>query len=493
MKKFIILGLVFFLTSNIVFGQDSSDPYKGMRYDQAFNQTDLYEKYKNLIYYMNCQDNIFEYSAESVSVNLTLEEYQKELKNFETECLDRLNKARLVPIMKPAVASVLTSTLKAGAMVAAFMYMKKSKDPMISMVGSVYSNIFQYIGLIGISHEIVNVAHNLFSKPNNSIGYLEEYFVKNKCYIPNVLWPKITNAFILARENGYSTDFLQFILNFTVNKPKDVISCKKVNSINEVKKELRERIKLFFQSYEKFNNLESLSYIQINVEKFIDELIEYRTSGVLGQGPRYIYLHGVGGIGKTHFVQTLASWIEELLPNSVIFEELVINSAIELEGNDRIPGALLKVLRNQLMQSKRGSIIMFDEASWFNDPTMISSVKRVFNGDRSKLSSAFFGVNIDGSMVSFSMPPMLIFVAANDKINDEALASRFDLVFYPNPTKKALYDYALDIIDKSNILKNYEINNDPEKVEKWINNLSKDHCNFRYVASNIEGLLLQNI
>jgi hypothetical protein len=469
----------------------ANDPYQGMRYNDAFNQAAIYDKYKDLLFQMGCAHNVLEQSTDVLVADLSEEEYAKKLQAFEKECLSLLNKARFVPLFKPAVASLLSTTLKVGVFAAAFMYMKKNDNQIISMVGNVYGSLFQVMGMISISQELVQVAHNFISLPDNSLGYLEEYFAKNKCYIPQVLWPKIIEGFVLAREHQCPTTFLNFILNFTVYKPKDSGIVKRSDLIFDIKNKLRERIKDFFKGYQDFDK-ESLSFIQINVEKFVDELINGHTSQ-FSHGPRYIYLHGVGGIGKTHFVQTLAAWLEELIPDSVLFEDLVINSAIELEGNEQMPGALLKVLRNQLMRNKRGSIIMFDEASWLNDANMISSVKRVFNGDRSKLSSAFFGTNIDGSMISFSIPPMLIFVAGNDTIHDAALASRFDLVSYPIPTKESLFNYALSIIHESKIMKNYSVIIDNDKIYEWIQGLKDSDCNFRYIASRIEGFLLRNI
>jgi len=487
-----IIAVSFFLLCNIEsYICPVDDPYQGIRYNDAFNQKDIYSKYKDLLLQTGCGHNLFEEDHQAVVVTLSEEEYSKKLQEFENECLSLLNKARSVVLFKPAVAEIVSTGLKTGVFLSAFMYMKKNDNEFLSMMGTIYSSLFQALGAISVSKDLIYVAHNFISKPDNSIGYLEEYFAKNKCYIPNVLWPKITELFILVRENKYPADFLNFILNFTVYKPKDSNLFKRPDFISDIKNELRIRIRDFFKNYQNLDE-ESLSFIQINVEKFVDELINGHTSQ-LGHGPRYIYLHGVGGIGKTHFVQTLASWLEELMPNSVLFEDLVINSVIDLEGNEKTPGALLKVLRNQLMRNKRGSIIMFDEASWLNDYNMISSVKRVFNGDRSKLSTSFFGTNIDGSMISFSIPPMLIFVAGNDTIHDAALASRFDLVSYPIPTKEALFNYALKIINESDIIKNNSVIVDNNKVYAWIQNLKDGDCNFRYIASRIEGFLLRAI
>jgi hypothetical protein len=278
-------------------------------------------------------------------------------------------------------------------------------------------------------------------------------------------------------------------LGFTIYKPKPALHFKNNMSMRDVKTELHKRIDQFFAQYK---DQADIKYIKINVSKFVDLLCAHQTSKVVTQAPRYLYLYGSGGIGKTHFVQTLSEWIDELMPHSVRFEDLVINSPDDLEGSSQYPGAFLKILRNQLLQNRRGSIVIIDEATWLNSGSMISPAKRIFNGDRSKLTTSYFGSNMDGTGVSLALPPMLIFVAANEEITDPALKSRFDTVHYPMPMQEALVEYAYKTAEKSKILQelNYQINK--QAIQDWVQKLDAKYKNYRYVAGNVESFLLKN-
>jgi hypothetical protein len=464
-----------------------SDAYRDIRYSEAFDQAAIYQKHKKLLIKLGCAHNVF--SADDLAQTaqeMDNAEYQAELKKFEKECFSALSNARFIALSQPGIKTLSYIALVTAAVALTMKYTdKESAGNSIAFLNLAFNAAF-------VVPELIGTGYNLLYTPDNALKELENHFAKNMCYIPNVLWPKIINAFTSARQSEFGreahTNFLNFTLNLTTYKPKNSLVFKDDMSADEIKNELAARIDSFFSNYKQSQDSDSLNHIQINVAKFIDELID--PTSKTKQGPRYIYLHGVGGIGKTHFVQTLSDWLEELIPGSVRFEEIVINSSVELEGSEQLPGALLKALRNQLMQNKRGSIVMFDEATWLNDPSMISSAKRIFNGDRSKLSASYFGSNIDGTAVSLDMPPMLIFVASNNNINDDALASRFDLVHYPIPTKQALFEHALKIAACSKILKNKQISIDKKAVLNWIENLSEKNYNFRYITGNIENFLL---
>ena len=60
--------------------------------------------------------------------------------------------------------------------------------------------------------------------------------------------------------------------------------------------------------------------------------------------------------------------------------------------------------------------------------TNIAALKRVFNGNCASLKTQYFGGGIDGTGIELAMPKILIICASNDdKIEDEALSSRFDV------------------------------------------------------------------
>jgi len=412
----------------------------------------------------------------------------EEIAAYEKACLRQLHHARFTALAQPGIDAAMEMAFFSGICLTAVLvlkYLEKSKPTEAG--GFAALNAVFTIGFKG--KDIIKSAYNVKYSPDNFIAALEEHFAKNKCYIPRVLWPQIIKAFISARQNGMSQEkhvnFLNFTLGLTLYKPKNALVFSDSRTVFDVKNELNHRIDTFFTDYDQSTNNDSLNHIKINVSKFIDALINPQSPA-----PRYMYLHGMGGIGKTHFVQTLALWISELIPNGVNFENLIINACDELEGNESRPGVFLKVLRNQSMKNKAGSVVIIDEATWLNDHSMISPAKRTFNGDLSKLSTLYFGSELDGSTVSLDMPPMLIFVASNAKINDAALESRFDVIDYPMPSKATLINHAAAKAQQSIILKEAKSVFNEDIITSWLQSLDVKNLNFRYIAGNIEAYLL---
>jgi hypothetical protein len=507
------MSLFFVLQNQVVLSRSDSgsdDPFAHIQYSQVFDQTSLYKKYRTLMYKLGCAENVFASQADADSItkkaddslnqSVSINKYTilpfdpisdaKELAAFEKECIQRLNNARRISIMTPTVEGL--SNLAFMGIVGASINGIDKVSPGIfgdsvgqTSLGALLTALYTLKGIMG-------AGYNLIYWPDNSLEDLENHFAKNKCYIPKALWPKIEKEFIAARGDLYHreqhTHFLRFALGFTVYKLKPTITFKYEMSVEDIKNELNKRIDTFFGDYK--NNLD-INYIKINVAKFVDVLTNNDES-ITPQAPRYLYLYGSGGIGKTHFVQTLSDWINELIPTSVGFEEVIINSSIDLEGSENSPGTFLKALRNQLIQNKRGSVIMMDEATWLNSGGMVSPAKRIFNGDRSKLITSYFGSNMDGTGVSLEIPPMLIFVASNEAIADPALESRFDTVFYPAPLQERLITYGINIAEKSAALKQADCAVNKELIAKWVQSFDEKSRNFRFVAGNVEALLLVN-
>ncbi len=502
------------------------DAFDQIQYNQVFDQTDIYKKYRKLMYKLGCADNVFQQDVSPDSItkkagnssdqSAFIDKYTtlpfdpirdgKELAAFEKECMDRLNNARRLSIITPTMenlsdmafmaviaGAVHTASVFTPDIMAYFGFKKEDDQGLVikdnstqhAIASTLITSLFALKGLAG-------AGYNLMYWPDNSLESLEDHFAKNKCYIPRVLWKKIETEFMAARKDSHNREqhehFIDFALGFTVYKPKPAITCKDNMSMQDVKNELNARIDAFFGDYK--DNLD-INYIKINVSKFIDLLVNDGKSKVV-QGPRYLYLYGSGGIGKTHFVQTLEGWIDELIPHSVRFEDVIINSPTDLEGSEQSSGAFLKALRNQLIQKKRGSVIMMDEATWLNYGSFISPAKRIFNGNQAKLVTSYFGTNMDGTGVSLEIPPMLIFVASNEEIADPALKSRFDTIWYPTPSLQALFSHAVNVAESSEVLKEAHCPVDKELIAHLIQNLDEKHRNFRFVAGNVEALLLVN-
>ncbi len=483
--KIIAVCIAVFMFSYPV-AAESVVPYSNIRYDVAFDQEAIYKKYKSLLMKSGCLHNVFPDSeVEQCGTNFPLE---KHTLMFEKKCLEQLEKARTTALAEPGVLAVVEMGVWVASALATLQFVKRES------LGGSFAVFAGVSDIARLTPRIIKSGHELWYRPSNSLGALEERFAKNKCYIPRILWPKIIKSFASARENQFSQqvhiDFLENALSLTIYKRKPHVVCKNGMSKAEVQAELMKRISDFFKDYQHGDEVGSIGQVKINCLKFINSLFEDGVVSSAQQAPQYMYLHGPGGIGKTHFVQILSTWIDELIPQSVCFEDLVIHGADELEGSEHRPGALLNVLRKQLIQNKRGSIIMLDEATWLNDASMLSCAKRVFNGDRSKLSTAYFGTGIDGSALTLEIPPMLVFVASNDVINDPALASRFDIVNYPLPTVKALVNHAIKTAYKSIILSEGQCPFDGDQIHQWVQDLGTLDKNFRYVANNIEHTIL---
>jgi hypothetical protein len=492
---FIFGGVICFSVDRIVAKDAIACPYDTVRYHEAFDQEALYKKYEKLMHQMGCASNVFFEQDDSLAVlKRELKSKQSffldkqvfaEFEQYQKDCINQLNRVRYIALAEPGIESGIYISLMGLAALVTIGIM--GKDSVAGSYGA-YSAIFSAADKLG---GLGKSLYNLVSLPNNSLESLENYFAKNKCFIPKILWAKIINAFIDARQSDTlkekNINFLKFALGFTLYKSQFKTFLKNYQSVIEIKDELNQRIDNFFSKYNVNNAYDDLVYIKINVSKFIDSLFDKNS-----KPSRYVYLHGLGGIGKTHFVQTLAAWIDELLPEVVHYQDLIVTNMSELEGDIERPGALLKVLRNQIVGSKIGSIVMLDEATWLNDQEMVSSAKRVFNGDRTRISTAYFGAEVDGSAVKLDMPAMLIFVASNDELVDPALASRFDIVHYPTPSKEALINYAYKITQESTILHDVSCIAPYDFIADWIETIDSKNLNFRYIAGSVEGYCLNN-
>lgn len=454
------------------------DPLLRIDYMDAFNQSKIHERFKNLMLASGCAGNVFSKSSteQLPTKNKPLNPIVQ--KAYEQACLKKLQSARRWTITEPARESLTLLALSIGAAVATYkMIDEKSMGGSFSIFATISSSVF-------LLREVINSGYNFAFQSRSALTRLEESFAQNQCFIPKALWPAIIEKFMLARQNPFEQrkcmDFIEWTLGLTTYKPKPALA-PKTGDASTIIKELHTRIDQFFNDYNDTSDGECCRTLKVNISKFILDLFNNT------QTSRCMYLCGPGGIGKTYFVQLLCSWIEELLPGSVQFEDLVITSAEELEGSQQRPGAMLRVLRNQLTANKRASVLFMDEATWLNHGHMTDCAKRVFNGNQSKLSTSYFGDGIEGTGINLNMPPMLIFVASNDEIKDPALKSRFDTIKYPLPKPEALKTHALNTIKRSLIL---DHNSTPseDNIGTWLE--SSKIGDFRHAEANVEQFVL---
>lgn len=461
-------------------------PLERLNYVDAFDQSTIHQQFRNHLSRLGCNANVFgtgERQAERGAASS--DDMDGNLDPaYVNACLEKLQSARNYAIMKPAYESGAFFLLQIVTFFCLVNLLGLNKDSGGGSIGAFTAIMSAMTSL----HDGIRAGYNLYYPPAQALDSLERSFATNQCFIPKELWPIITEKFMTARQNAFqqreSMNFLEFALGLTIYKPHPMKPVQG-STAESITRSLHARVDFFFKDYETGDGKQSGWYLKINIHKFIHSLLNRD-----GQAPRYLCLHGPGGIGKTHFVNDLCRWIEELMANSVHFENLVISSAEELEGSAQRPGAFLRIVHNQLAANKGGSLVMFDEATWLNRDDMVSPAKRTFNGDLAKVSTSYFGNGIDGTGIAFELPPMLTFFALNADIPDPALKSRFDFIEFPFPTETALYSHAERIANASGVLQYVDIKPNTKKLLSWIQSLSGEDRNFRFIAANVEKILL---
>jgi len=465
------------------------DPLNRINYRDAFDQTKITGQFRGLMERWGCAANVFGQTDASIDIAEIFSEQDivadqdmldYEESDYAQACLNQLHIARRWTITEPAREALTFMALEA---IAAGILMKTLKADSLGGSFSVFAALFNSVHLL---NSAVRSLYTLAYPPAHPLCILEELFAKNQCFIPKALWPMIIEKFMLARLNQFeqrkSIDYIEFALGLTIYKPKPSVRLKNNIGLEEGMGYLFENIDKFFEDYvDQKDNQTSLWILKHNVYKFVKAL----RGDVVGEveSPRYLYLHGPGGIGKTHFIHQLCAWINELIPGSIHFEEVTVSTPDELEGNQERPGVFLRVFRNQLMNDKKGSVIFIDEATWLNNEGMVSPAKRVFNGNQSRLSTTYFGAGVDGTGVAIKAPPMLIFVACNETIRDIPLQSRFDCIQFPMPKMQTLVQHALKTCEKNALLQELGISLSAFAIATWIQETALD--NFRDIAAKI--------
>jgi len=161
-----------------------------------------------------------------------------------------------------------------------------------------------------------------------------------------------------------------------------------------------------------------------------------------------LYLKGSYGTGKTHFINQLYQWLDELFPGSIRLTRIKdMKASAELVGDKNNEGMLLEIARKQCADNKRGSVVFIEEPSWLNNDAMVNTAKDVINGNQSSISTEYFSEEFH-----VDIPPMIIVVTANYSITEGPLASRFDTIAFPEPSGKKLEEYTLALAQKSRYL-----------------------------------------
>jgi|SaaInlStandDraft_7_1057024.scaffolds.fasta_scaffold22182_2 hypothetical protein len=492
----------------------SQDPLGGMIYRNAFQQKDLYLEFEDVLRDLESKGNTpsvarvarkkpphqaivmagpahNEFCLNGYCIDIDVPSSKSRLENraieYKKACLQRLYDERRRTILQPAKVNLSLIALVMGSM-GISVEMLGMNDSM----GGSFSIFAALINTAFLMKEVIDSGFNLANPPDHPLNTLEEEYAIWKHTIPHQTWPMVEEKFMTARQNPFAQreaiDFIQFALGFKSFIPKTPLSNTQIQTMIH---RVNARIDSFFDQYEKFDQ-EPKGLIKLRVGQFLLALEDPK------QGPaRGLHLYGPPGVGKTHFARSLKEWINEASQDNFLesisgFENIVVSSPEELEGSPNSPSVFLRLLRSQITKKTRGTVVLMDEAEWLNDPTMKAPAKRVFNnGDLSTIQTDYFGNGEDGTGISLPMYPMLLIAASNQKIEDDALASRFDCVDFPNPTPHALLEHAQDVASKSamlQLMRRYRTSSQ-ENIDAWLK--KKNVKNFREIDAGLKnGLLL---
>lgn len=480
------------------------DPVARISYRKAFDQKEIHRRFAPLMRNLACAANVFQDEDQGVKkissssfelsnpnddprssyetivdINENSFEDLDEWKEYENVCLTKLKKERRWAITEEGRNSLTT--------IAIIILLTASGAEFLGIdsVGGSFIISAAFFNSVVLLRDIISSSYNLIFTPSHPLDELEKRFAKNQCFIPQELWTPLIDSFMTARQNSVgqekSINFIEFTLGLTTYRPivPIVLRDDGESAIEEIHGNLNNKIDAFFQEYSEIIHKEYIN-LKTNIFKFVLSLLDR------GKLSRYIYLYGEGGIGKTYFIRQLCNWIKEYITDSVHFENIVITTPEELEGSANKPGVFLRLLRNQCLARKKGSVLLMDEANWLNKEVMISPAKRVFNGELAQLSTSYFGPGIDGAGVQLEIPPMLVILSANEPIQDEPLRSRFDLMKFPLPTQEALVEYGKKLLAQESL--RYLSYNNPRNFSLTIEDI-QDYKSFREIEAAIPLLM----
>ena len=395
---------------------------------------------------------------------------------FETACMKRLQRERHKALLVTAREDGTVLLMMIMATIASTSLTGGTE----SMGGgfSVFALLSQAVWML---KPITRSILNRMVPPPNVLEDLENAFAKNMCYIPNALWAAIIEKFFIARQNQFQQrdcmEFIRFALQLTVYKPK-LVRLPDVEATERIADDLYKRVDTFFNDYDDAKDQGYRYYLKRNIERFIQLLLKKSD-----EVPRYMCLHGIGGVGKTEFVKKLREWMNTLLGDCLSFQSIKIGSVTDLTGDEAKPGAMLDVLAGIEAAGKLGAVVFMDEANWLN--AFPADAKEVFNGNQSKIATKYFGSGYKGEGIGLTMPPLLIFVAMNPEIEDKALRTRFDVVEYPSVKNSTLVAYAVTKAASDRLLKLADAVPTKEEIEAWVAGFEPLDRNFRYIEGNV--------
>jgi hypothetical protein len=419
-------------------------------------------------------------ASASLSKLWTLDEQIDLLTMYQNECLAHLQHMRNMVLLRPAFEAAMMTVLLGGTTALNNYFDPDSYGSSLSFYAALATCAYH-------ANSAIRAGYAYYTPPPHPVDELEKRYVRNQCFIPNQLWPIIIEKLMVTRQNPNeqreALNFLSFTLGLTLYKPDRPLIAGETSTDERIDTILK-RVKTFFEDYEPFKIPLDKYKIRANINFFLQN-----TFGKGQHQLRPLFMHGSGGIGKTHFAVKLVEWIEEMFPQSISYEFINITSPEELEGSASRPGAFVRVLRNKCSQRTKASVVVMDEATWLNKPPFVEGpAKRVFNGDLSTLQTTYFGTSGDGREIQLPMPPMFIIGAANVPIEDENLRSRFDQVEFPMPKEGALRRYAREFFQKQDQENIMDIPTATDKLYKAIQGIGSFRAIQSFIPAYMEAL-----
>lgn len=463
--------------------KDKKDPMTNLNYDKVFNFGKIYIKYISFLEQTDCLQNVLPEEAEHLkslrqkSQNIEASQKDKESEDIviniaedipdqenlalikkqkaslKKACLSQLYSHRRYAFLVPAKEGIVLILLfGVAAAVVIVIFGVDSYGSNLSVVTSITSSMW-------FLKNVIQAVLDLASNSAEELDNLEIKFAKKQYLIPRAIWPKINNNFMVARTNLFkqeeSINFIDFCLGLTLYKQKIPTVIYDSPEYQAKTKLLWAAIDKFFSSYTetKENFYSIVEEIKILIGNFLENVITQKNSKKIK--PLYLY-RNKGGIGKTYFIENIVvKKIRSIFGNIIYFENTNITSAEELEGSEDKPGVLLRLLRNfclSPLNNSTGIILLLDEADWISSDQYSGAIKRVFdtkNNSSQYCLSTYLGKGTDGSGIQLKLPPLLICIISNTKIENHSLANHFIDIKFPLPSKEALKKYALKFLKKN--------------------------------------------
>lgn len=422
----------------IFFSFSSVNTFAIINYESAFNFTKIDQKHEALLESLGCADNVFEskkndideyahYKNEAyIPINVFTSQEDKAFQKYADECLSHLYLARRINLLRPII-SYGAIIICLGSLTAGLIYV----DPSAWTFTVLYFACYSVFALKELAPSIIE-----FFSPSNHVLYaLEEEFAIHHSFIPKTLWQSIISHFALAAQNPTSNNdyikYIKFVLGLKTYQPRK-ININQKNLIETIQS-LNSWLKEYFDAYQ-LTDKNDIDLLGTSITQFITQFYTQKPKTTC------IVLTGLTGLGKTHFVNELHKWLKKNILFQFYYDHAQIQSKEDLEGTTKEPGILLKTYQRIVGNPENhGGILYLDEFT-FDDPDLISSIKRAINGDQTKIPSIYIKQHIVEEF-ELKLMPILIIINNNqtEKLFDlniheedlKAIASRMNIINFP--------------------------------------------------------------